>query len=182
MLRQWGTTSHRHEGLLLARPSRLFRHVAMTILEHGQVATSARSFWPPTSASTTSLLPAKKLTRPESLHCYVHPPSHSPLCRALRITRCRFQRQQMRQSKPSTMASIAPRPLPNAIAWDTRQGLGTGMYGPLVPLLHPDHWVGPSTTRSRPPPTTSVNCPCPTQQKTLCCVRAAWRILSLVHG
>lgn len=140
-------------------PSRLFRHVAMAILEHGPGGYVYAVLLAPNLRFVD--LPADELTHPESFHTtYTH---HRA---ALWITRGRFHRRQMRQSWASTVVLAAPRPLPNGNTWDESDKDWAGMYGPLAPLLHPDHWVGPSTTR--PPfqaPTTPINFPYPTTNK-----------------
>lgn len=92
--------------------------------------------------------PCRRANSPRILPYHVH----TPPCRALWITRGRFHRRQMRQSWASPIVFIAARPLPDGTTWDeSRQGIGTAMYGPLFPLLHPDHWV----------PTTSIKLPLP---------------------
>lgn len=130
----------------------------------------------PAEANPTRILPY-----------HVHAPPHPPPCRALWITRARFHRRQMRQSWASTMVFAASRPLPNGNTWDESQQ----EHGPrqctvlcCACCMYPDHWVGPSTTHTpfQAPATDHLHqVPLPHQQKTPSRIRAAGRILSLVH-
>lgn len=142
MLRHSSTTSHRREDLSLGcRPSRLFRHA-------GAWARWVRLRGPFGPQPRLGRPPCRRANSPRILPYHVH----TPPCRALWITRGRFHRRQMRQSWASPIVFIAARPLPDGTTWDeSRQGIGTAMYGPLFPLLHPDHWV----------PTTSIKLPLP---------------------
>lgn len=170
MLRHWGTTSHRREGLLLARRrgcSDMSQWRSWSMGQGGYVcavllAPNLCFVDLPAEANPTRILPY-----------HVHAPPHPPPCRALWITRARFHRRQMRQSWASTMVFAASRPLPNGNTWDeSQQEHGPGNVRSFVALVGCTQTTGsvhlrPTLLSNHQPPTTSTKCPYPTSKRPL---------------
>lgn len=168
-------------GPFAGPPSRLFRHVAMAILEHGPGWVRLRGPFgpqpllrrPPCTYQNPSI-PRTRTTAPTTVP---RPVDHtSPFPQTADAPIMGFHHGLRCIQTPPQREYLGRVP---ARAWARQCTVLC-----CACCIYPDHWVGPSTTHTpfQAPATDHLHqVPLPHQQKTPSRIRAAGRILSLVH-